>query len=113
MGSGLITRVAFAALAGLLPAAAAGGAIDAMPTQTPAARLRVYLDCNACFPDYLRTEIKWIDFVRQREEADVHLIGNREDTGGGGREVTLRFVGGGRFQGIDHELRATGLVLQF
>jgi hypothetical protein len=106
MRFGLISRLVFAVLVGVLPAKAAGGAIDATPAQTPTGRLRVYLDCNGCFPDYLRTEIKWVDFVRQREEADVHLIGNSEDTGGGGREVTLRFVGVARFQGVDHELRA-------
>ncbi len=75
-----------------------------------APRLRVLLDCESCFPDYLRTEIKWVDFVRQREDADVHLLSTSRETGGGGLEIVLRFVGGGRFQGIDQELRAISLT---
>jgi hypothetical protein len=72
--------------------------------------LRVYLDCQDCFAEYLRTEIRWVDFVRQREEADVHLLSSSNETGGGGREVVLRFVGGNRFQGVDQELRAISLT---
>jgi hypothetical protein len=81
--------------------------------QSTAARsgqpLRVYLDCQDCFGEYLRTEIRWVDFVRQREEADVHLLSSSNETGGGGREVVLRFVGVNRFQGVDQELRAISL----
>jgi hypothetical protein len=71
--------------------------------------LRVFLDCEDCFASFLRTEITWVDFVRQREDADVHLLSSSNDTGGGGREVVLRFVGASRFQGIDHTLRAVSL----
>jgi hypothetical protein len=78
--------------------------------QAPAALLRVYLDCGDCFAEYLRTEIKWVDFVRQREDADVHLLSSSRETGGGGREIVLRFVGAGRFQGINHELRVLSLT---
>jgi hypothetical protein len=76
----------------------------------PARRLRVFLDCFDCFQDYLRDEIRWVDFVRQREDADVHILSSSTSTGGGGREVVLRFVGLGRFQGVDHEHRAITMV---
>jgi hypothetical protein len=83
------------------------------PAQTPAApasvqattRLRVYLDCE-CFSTYLREEITWVDYVRQVQDADVTVLSNTRETGGGGREVVLRFVGQGRFAGTDRELRA-------
>ena len=76
--------------------------------QAPAAsdRVRVYLDCFDCFPQFLRDEITFVDFVRQPQDADVHLLSRSQDTGGGGREVVLRFVGRGRFAGHDHDLRA-------
>ena len=75
-----------------------------------AARLRVFLDCQDCFQEYLRDEIEWVDFVRQREDADIHILSSSNETGGGGREVLLRFVGVGRFQGVNHEHRALSLV---
>ena len=83
-------------------------AIPVAPAQTTA--LRVYLDCGDCFAEYLRTEIRWVDFVRQREDADVHLLSTSRSTGGGGEEVVLRFVGARQFQGIDTELRAISLT---
>ena len=81
------------------------------PAQAPAAaqtpaRLRVFLDCSDCFPDFLREEIRWVDFVRQPQDADVHLLTRSSDTGGGGREIVLRFVGNLRFKGVDQDLKA-------
>ncbi len=79
------------------------------------ARLRVYLDCggefhSGCYEEYLRDEIRFVDFVRQPQDADVHLLSSSNETGGGGREVVLRFVGMGRFAGIDHDLRAVSVT---
>jgi hypothetical protein len=81
-------------------------------TPTPAAsRLRVYLDCNQdCFADYLRTELKWVDFVRQPQDADVQVLASGGDTGGGGREVVLRLVGLRRFAGMEHQARALSIA---
>ncbi len=76
-----------------------------VPGQTP--RLRVYLDCGDCFPDFLREEIRWVDFVRQPQDADVHLLTTSSDTGGGGQEVVLRFVGANRFRDVNQSLRTT------
>jgi hypothetical protein len=84
-------------------------ASPAMAQQTPT-RLRVFPDCQNCFEDYLRNEIRWVDFVRQREDADVHILSSSRATGGNGIEVTLRFVGLGRFDGIEHELRAVSIA---
>ena len=69
-----------------------------------AARLRVYLECD-CFQEYLRDELGWVDFVRQPQDADVHILSSSRETGGGGRELVLRFVGRGRFEAVDTELR--------
>jgi hypothetical protein len=80
------------------------------PQTASAARLRVFLDCSDCDNNYLRDEIGWVDFVRQAQDADVHLLSSSSGTGGGGREIVLRFVGRGRFQGTDHELRVLSLT---
>jgi hypothetical protein len=72
------------------------------------ARLRVFLDCD-CFQEYLRDELKWVDYVRQAQDADIHLLSNTATTGGGGRELVLRFVGRGRFDGVNQELRVVTL----
>jgi hypothetical protein len=74
-------------------------------------RLRVFLDCE-CFEDHLRNEITWVDFVRQPQDADVHLLSTDRETGGGGRELVLRFVGRGRFADASQELRVITQVAE-
>ena len=78
---------------------------SAPPQIAQSSRLRVFLDCSSCYQDYLRDQIKWVDFVRQPQDSEVHILDNSNDTGGGGREVVVRFVGNGRFRTIDRELR--------
>lgn len=77
--------------------------------QAPNGRLRVYVESCDCFGDFLRTEITWVDFVRQPQDADVQILSSETMTGAGGVERTLRFVGAGRFAGVDYELRAVTL----
>lgn len=73
-------------------------------SQTPAPLdrdLRVFLDCTDfhCDLDFYIQEIPWVDFVRDRQVADVHVQGTRRSTGAGGSEYTLQFIGRGSFEG--------------
>lgn len=81
-----------------LPLAAAGA-------QAPAP-IRVFLDCSDCFADYVRTEVRFVDYVRDRAEADLHVIVTSTETGSGGREYTAAFIGTGPFAGVDQTLKA-------
>ena len=72
----------------------------------PAARLRVFLDCDFCFEDYIVDEVDIVEYVRDPAEADIQIIVTESDTAGGGTERTVSFVGLGRFKGIDHSIRA-------
>lgn len=56
--------------------------------------LRVFLDCSdrGCHAEYLREEVKFADYVRDRSDADVHVLVTRAETGAGGREYTLAFI---------------------
>ena len=72
------------------------------PTQTPPAgpeNLRVFVDNCPCSLDYLRTEINYIDYVRDRSDADVHVLFTYQSTGAGGTAYTLYFIGLRRFAG--------------
>ena len=90
----------------------AQAAVPAPPSSQDAApRLRVFLDCD-CFEDYLRDQITWVDYVRQAQDADVHLLSTDRETGGGGRELVLRFVGRGRFADVSQDLRVVSQVAE-
>ncbi|MCI0433952.1 MAG: hypothetical protein L0271_09915 [Gemmatimonadetes bacterium] len=56
-------------------------------------RLRLYLECGACERDYVRQELTWLDFMRDRQDADVHVLVTTRQTGTGGREFTMYFEG--------------------
>jgi len=64
----------------------------------------VYLDCQRCDDNYVKEEIQFVNFVRDRKEADVHIISNSIRTGGNGRQYTLTFFGLKNFDGIDDTL---------
>jgi hypothetical protein len=85
--------LALAILAVLLPA---GSAAQQRADSAPAA-LRIFLDCNAesCDFDHFRREIPWVSWVRDREDADLHLLITDQETGGGGQRVTLDYLGRG------------------
>jgi hypothetical protein len=62
---------------------------------------KVFIDCGMCDIDYIRTEITFVNYVRDRKEADVHVLVTSLRTGAGGREYTIAFIGQNRFDGID------------
>lgn len=75
------------------------------PLAPSAEQLRAFLDCPRCDTDYLRTEIGFVDYVRDRTDADVHILVTTQQTGAGGTEYTFQFVGQRRFEGVNEDLR--------
>lgn len=73
------------------------------------AALRVFFDCNSflCDFDFFRREIDWVHYVRERQDADVHVLVATQRTGGGGTAFTHRFIGQRKFAGRDHQLLYT------
>ena len=67
----------------------------------------VFLDCSRrdCDLDYIRTEITFVNYVRDPQSSDVHLLVTRQTTGSGGREYTLSFIGSGKYEGRDSSLK--------
>ena len=85
--------------------APAGGAQE---TSTPASNtITAYLDCQNLFCDfdYFRTELAMVNWVRDRAVADVHLLVTRQETGSGGDEHTITFIGLRGFQGVNDTLK--------
>ncbi|NJD11854.1 MAG: hypothetical protein FIB01_15910 [Gemmatimonadetes bacterium] len=57
--------------------------------------LRVYVDCPvfSCDMDFMRSELNWISHMRDRADAQVHVLITSQSTGGGGSRYTLTFIG--------------------
>lgn len=108
------TASSFALFLGLVVAAASPPALTAQnPADTTRAAqdsaLRVFFDCqgfaSGCDFDYLRTEITFVNWVRNREDAQVHVLVTIQTTGSGGTEYTVTLIGRGRFAGRADTLR--------
>lgn len=66
--------------------------------------LRVFLDCGQCDVNFMRTELTFVNFVRDPMDAQVHILATSRRTGSGGREHTLFFIGGYEFTGKNDTL---------
>lgn len=66
---------------------------------------RVFIDCEYCDMDFIKTEIPFVNYVRERKEAQVHVLITTQRTGGGGTEYTLTFIGQMEFKGMDEVLK--------
>lgn len=76
---------------------------SAQQSNTP---LRVFFDCQgpSCEQQFYRTEIDWVTWVTQQEDADVHVIIASIQNASGGREYDIRFVGQYDLEGIEDAL---------
>lgn len=62
--------------------------------------LKVFFDCQSygCDFDYIRTEIKWVDFVRDRTDANIHILTSSQSIDGGGEKFFINFIGLNNFK---------------
>ncbi len=86
--------------------------VSACLAQTPSepeslrnAAVNVFLDCPNCDFDYVRTEIPYVNYVRDRFDSDVHILVTQLATGGGGNEYTLDFIGQKKYSGMEDTLK--------
>jgi hypothetical protein len=68
----------------------------------PPARIALFLDCDFCDRTFIRQELTYLDHVRDREVADVHVLITRARTGSGGFAHTLEIIGLRGFGGQNH-----------
>jgi hypothetical protein len=101
--SGICALVLSALSAPIAPVAAQG-------TQDTTKSLRVFVDCGYCDLDFIRTEMPWVDYMRDRADAQVHILVTQEGTGGGGSQYTLNFIGLKEFAARNDTLHYTASV---
>ena len=80
------------------------GQTGAQPEPAPDQALRVFVDCPRCDNTYLRQQITYLNYVVDRQDAQVHVLVTTQATGGG-TEFTFAFIGLEGFAGRDDEVR--------
>ncbi len=81
--------------------------LAAQEPKTPArdtvqnAALRAYLDCQemGCDRDFLVTEMKWVNWMRERLDSEIHVLVTSAATGSGGRQYTVVAIGQKQYAG--------------
>lgn len=64
----------------------------------------VYIDCEDCDLEYIKSEMPFVNHVIDRAVADVHILITTRETAGAGIEHTLTFIGQHRYKGKNDTL---------
>jgi hypothetical protein len=64
----------------------------------------IYISCNYCSGDFLRKSLPFMNFVRDRKDADIFVQFYDNDNGGGGVNHTIDFTGENKFAGLNDTL---------
>jgi hypothetical protein len=66
--------------------------------------IRVFLDCQGrirgCDRDFIVTDVNFVNWMRDRFDADVQILVSGLTNGGGGTENTITFIGRRAFEGM-------------
>ena len=81
-------------------------AVGAMagPAHAQEYTLRVFLDCSQCDFNNLRQDVTYVNYVRDKSDADVHVLISTQNTASGGREYTMDFIGLGDYSDVKQRL---------
>ena len=67
--------------------------------------MKVYLDVTRRFEEYIKTEISFVNYVRDRKQAQVYIMLSQQRTGAGGNEYTIKLIGQQNFNTINDTVR--------
>lgn len=67
---------------------------------------KLFINCASwgCYEDFVRTELNFFDYVRDRFEADIQILIINQDNAAGGRQYTLTFIGQKKWEGQTEKL---------
>lgn len=61
----------------------------------------LFIDCQiGCDFTYLKQELTFVNYMLNRQEADILVLATDQDTGAGGEEIQLVFIGQNQFEGV-------------
>jgi len=65
----------------------------------------LFIDCNYCDINFIKEQIPVVNYVRDRKDADIHVLYTSQNTGSGGTNYILLFIGVNKFAGIDDTVK--------
>ena len=65
----------------------------------------VFIDCNYCDINFIKEQIPIVNYVRDRKDADIHVLYTSQNTGSGGKNYTLLFIGLNKFANMNDTVK--------
>ena len=63
--------------------------------------VKIFIDCDFCDHAYIKEQIPFVNYVRDRKNAEVHILMTRQETASGGYKYFIEFIGKFNFTGIN------------
>jgi hypothetical protein len=73
-------------------------------SQSDSSILKIFYDCSNCDVTFMKQNLSYVEFVRDRKFADVHLLNTFQQNGSGGEMVTTQFIGIGKYEKLSDTL---------
>ncbi len=67
--------------------------------------VKVFLDVSRRYEEFIKSEIQFVNYVRDRKQAQIYVMMSRQQTGAGGREYTIHLIGQQNFESVDDTLK--------
>lgn len=64
----------------------------------------IYISCSFCDFNFIKEKIPLVNYVNDRNDADVHIVVTSQRTGSGGTEYTMFFYGQNKFHTVNDTL---------
>ncbi|MDP2036688.1 MAG: hypothetical protein Q8L04_04850 [Ignavibacteria bacterium] len=68
---------------------------------------KIFIDCGYCDMNYIKEQIPIVNYVRDRNDADVHVLSTSQRTGSNGYDYTLYFIGQNEYANIKDTIKYT------
>jgi len=67
--------------------------------------VKIFLDVSRIYQDHVKREITFVNYVRDRKQAQVYVMLTMQRTGAGGMEYTITLIGQQNFVGMNDTLK--------
>lgn len=68
---------------------------------------KIFIDCGYCDMNYIKEQIPIVNYVRDRKDADVHVLSTSQRTGSNGYDYTLYFIGENGYAAVKDTIKYT------
>lgn len=65
----------------------------------------VFIDCGYCDMNFIKEQIPVVNYVRDRKDADVHILYTSQSTAAGGRDYILYFIGQNKYYNLNDTVK--------